>query len=52
MTTKARKRTMNTGLMQIGVWYVRGIHGKEKPLEEEFKKANVGISVISEKKRN
>ena len=28
MTTKVRKRTMNTGLMKIGVWNVRGLYGK------------------------
>jgi len=41
MTTKARKRTMNPGLMKIGVWNVRGLYGKEKLLQEELKKANV-----------
>ena len=34
MTTKARKRTVNTGLMKIGVWNVRGLYGKEKLLQE------------------
>jgi len=38
MTTKAGKRTMNTGLMKIGVWNVRGLNGKEKLLQEELKK--------------
>jgi len=37
-TTKARKRTMNPGLMKIGVWNVRGLYGREKLLQEEFKK--------------
>jgi len=36
MTTKVGKRTMNTGLMKIGVWNVRGLYGKEKLLQEEF----------------
>ena len=27
MTTKARKRTMNPGLMKTGVWNVRGLYG-------------------------
>jgi len=48
MTTKARRRTMNTGLMKIGVWNVRGLYGKEKLLQEEFKKSNVDIAVIPE----
>jgi hypothetical protein len=30
MTTKARKRTKNSGLMKIGVWNVRGLYGKEE----------------------
>jgi len=34
MTTKARKRTMNTGLMKTGVWNVRDLYGKEKLLQE------------------
>jgi len=38
MATKARNRTMNTGLMKIGVWNVRGLYGKEKLLQEELKK--------------
>jgi hypothetical protein len=38
MTAKARKRTMNTGLMKIGVWNVRGLYGKKKMLQEELKK--------------
>ena len=29
---------MNTGLMKIGVWNVRGLYGKEKLLQEELKK--------------
>ena len=37
MTTKAIKSTMNTGLMKIGVWNVRGLYGKEKLLQEELK---------------
>jgi len=32
MTTKVGKRTMNPGLMKIGVWNVRGLNGKEKLL--------------------
>ena len=51
MTTKARKRTMNPGLMKIGVWNVRGLNGKEKLLQEELKKANVDIAVIPETKK-
>ena len=51
MTTKARKRTMNTGLMKIGVWNVRGLYGKEKLLQEEFQKANVDIAVIPATKK-
>ena len=39
---------MNTGLMKIGVWNVRGLYGKEKLLQEEFKKSNVDIAVIPE----
>jgi len=38
MTTKARKKTMNPGLMKIGIWNVRGLYGKEKLLQEELKK--------------
>jgi len=38
ITTKARKRKMNQGLMKIGVWNVRGLYGKEKLLQEELKK--------------
>ena len=38
MTAKARKRTMNTGVMKMGVWNVRGLYGKEKLLLEKFKK--------------
>jgi len=30
MITKARKRTINLGLMKKGVWNVRGLYGKEK----------------------
>jgi len=52
MTTKARKRTMNPGLMKIGVWNVRGLYDKEKLLQEELKKANVVTAVISERKSN
>jgi len=51
MTTKARKRTMNPGLMKIGVWNVRGLYGKEKLLQEELKKANADIAVIPETKK-
>ena len=51
MTTKARKRTVNRGLMKIGVWNVRGLYGKEKLLQEELKKANVDIAVILETKK-
>jgi len=51
MTTKARKRTMNPGLMKIGVWNVRGLYDKEERLQEEFKKANVDIAVIPETKK-
>jgi hypothetical protein len=36
-TTKARKRTLNPGLMKIGVWNVRGLYGKEKLLQGELK---------------
>jgi len=46
MTIKERKRTMNPGLMKIGVWNVRGLNGKEKVLQEELKKSNVDIAVI------
>jgi hypothetical protein len=52
MTTEARKRTMNPGLMKIGVWNVRSLYGKEKLLQEELKKANVDIAVIPDTKRN
>jgi len=38
MTTKARKRIMNPGLMKIGVWNVRGLYGKERLMQEELKK--------------
>ena len=38
MTTEAKKRTMNQGLMKIGIWNVRGLYGKEKLLQEELKK--------------
>jgi hypothetical protein len=47
-TTKARKRTMNSGLMKIDVWDVRGLYGKEKLLQKKLKKANVDIAVIPE----
>jgi len=43
---------MNTGLMKIGVWNVRGFYGKEKLLQEELKKINVVIAVIPERKSN
>ena len=43
---------MNTGLMKIGVWNVRGLNGEEKLLREELKKkANVDIAVIPETKK-
>jgi len=51
MTTKARNRTMNPGLMKIGVWNVRGLYGKEKLLQEELEKASVDIAVIPETKK-
>ena len=51
MTTKARKRTKNSGLMKIGVWNVRGLYGIEKLLQEELKRANVDIAVIPETKK-
>jgi exonuclease III len=51
MTTKARKRTKNSGFMKIGIWNVRGLYGKEKLLLKELKKANVDIAVISEIKK-
>jgi len=51
MTTKARKRTKNSGLMKIGFWNVRGLYGKEILLQEELKKANVDIAVIPETKK-
>jgi hypothetical protein len=52
MTTKARNRTKNTGLMKTGVWNVRGLYGKENLLQEELKKANVDIAVYLKQKRN
>jgi len=51
MTTKVRKRTMSPGLMEIGVWNVRGLYGKEKLLHKELKTAKVDIAVISETKK-
>jgi len=51
MTTKARKRTMNTGLMKIGIWDVRDLYGKEKLLQGELKTANVDIAGIPETKK-
>ena len=39
------------GLMKIGVWNVRGLHGKEKLLQEELKKANVDITLLPETKK-
>lgn len=51
MTTKARKRTVNPGLMKIGVWNVRGLYGKEKLLQEELNKADIDIAVIPETKK-
>jgi hypothetical protein len=50
-TTKARKRTKNSGLTKIGIWNVRGVYGKEKLLQEELKKANVDIALIPETKK-
>jgi exonuclease III len=51
MTTKARKRTNNSGIMKIGIWNVRGLYGKQKLLQEELKRANVDIAVIPETKK-
>jgi hypothetical protein len=51
VTTKARKKKMNSGVMKIGIWKVRGIYGKEKPLQEELKKANVDIAVMQGTKK-
>ena len=51
MTSKARKRTMNTGLMKIGVWNVGGLYGKKELLQEELKKADVDKAVIPETKK-
>jgi len=51
MTTKARKRTMYTGLMKKGVWNVRVLYGKENLLQEEIKKPNVGTAVVPETKK-
>ena len=51
MTTKARKWARNPGLLQTGVWNVRGLYGKEKLLQEELIKANVDIAVIPETKQ-
>jgi hypothetical protein len=51
MTTKARKRTKNSGLTKIGVGNVKGLYGKETLLQEELKKANVDIAVIPETKK-
>jgi hypothetical protein len=48
VTTKARKRTKNSGITKIGVWNGRGLYGKEKLLQQELKKANVDIAVIPE----
>jgi len=45
MTTKARKRAINPGVMKIGAWNVRGLYGKENLLQEELK-SNVDIAVI------
>ena len=42
---------MNTGLMKIGVWNVRGLYGKEKLLQEEFKTAYLDIAVIPETRK-
>ena len=42
---------MNSGLMKIGIWNVRGSYGKEKLLQEEFKKAYVDTVVIPETKK-
>jgi len=51
MTTKVRKRTINPGLMKIGIWNIRGLYDKEKLLQEELKKGNVDIAVIPETKK-
>ena len=51
MTTKARKRTTNSGLLKIGVWNVRGLNGKEQILQDELIKAKVDIAVIPETKK-
>ena len=42
---------MSPGLMEIGVWNVRGLYGKEKLLHKELKTAKVDIAVISETKK-
>jgi hypothetical protein len=51
VTTKARKRTKNSGIPKIGVWTGRGLYGKEKLILEELQKANVDIAVIPETKK-
>ena len=42
---------MNPGLMKIGVWNVRCLHGKKKLLQEELKKENEDIAVMQETKK-
>ena len=51
MTTKARKRTMNPGLVKTGVWNVRGLYGKEKLLQEEMKKGKCRYSSDSRNRK-
>jgi hypothetical protein len=48
MTTKAKERTMNSSLIKIGVWNVRGLYGKKKLLQKKVKKSNVDIVVMPE----
>ena len=42
---------MNSGLLKIGVWNVRGLNGKEQILQDELIKAKVDIAVIPETKK-
>jgi len=42
---------MNSGLMKISVWNVKGLYSKEKLLKEELKKAYVDIAVIPETRK-
>ena len=51
MPTKARKRTMNPGLMKIGGWNVRVYMAKRNCCRKNYKKANVDIAVIPERKK-